>query len=143
MAAMNQVEAVSCTMQARSRAGAPTSSTARPARASVKSNQTYQLGHGCDVAYIIVERQPAGIAGGVARELSSWDRNTKASRSRAMNSQGIEGSRHVLGKRSRQVQLALGDGMTKPQPMGVECLAVDQRDVGQFRSSGASPFKAG
>ena len=47
-----------------------------------------------------------------------------------MQSQRVERLRHVLGNSSRQIELALGDGVTKPEAVGMEGLAIDQSRVG-------------
>ena len=55
-----------------------------------------------------------------------------------MGSQCLESLRHVCGEWGGQIELGLGDGMTKPQPMSVEGLSLDQRDIA--RLGGESPI---
>ena len=52
--------------------------------------------------------------------------------------QGLQRPLHVLGQGRGQVQLLAGQGMAEPQPVGVERLAVDQRDIGLLRRQRAS-----
>ncbi len=62
--------------------------------------------------------------------MSQRDRNAKntAVSDRPKRSQRVECSRDVRRKWGRQIELTLGNRVSKPQPMSMEGLAVDQGD---------------